>query len=610
MDDVTEHTASNPDEFLSRSPDFTLGAENSDDDQTETQSSVGFAESSGETLDDGDAPQVNNVATNDEDARLGEKNSLPQDEGGDRLESTEQGETSTEDGEMGSQGEEKHVNITLPRSVGVEHDSDTAQENFQVSGHENSTPEISEDSKTEDSKSADLPTGNDLSAVHSNISETTNDSTSELHPNASEHQSSELTESSQSEAQTGDKIQTQEEQALESIYHIKWIKWKGINTPIITQNENGPCPLLAIVNVLLLQRRITLPPQQEFVTSGQLMEYIGDCILEEAPKRLPEGAQLNYEQNMHDAIAIMNKLQTGLDVNVKFTGVKDFEFTPECIVFDLLSIGLYHGWLIDPQNTEIASAVSGLSYNQLVEKIIASKQDGAESQLVSEGLISESFLEHTASQLTYHGLCELNGTLQDDQLCVFFRNNHFSTFHKHKDELFLLVTDQGFLTEDRVIWESLRNVEGDGFFVDAEFKSFPLEHRSVAQPAALPPTQQLTQEDQDYLVALSLQEEQENAARRPQTHPEGVSPTQVDARDGPAHQTTQSNQEWSDLQLAIQLQQEEERRQQQQQPQRTQTRPQPSGTSPARLALLPQPQQRSSNATQQRQEWSDRCVIL
>ena len=54
-------------------------------------------------------------------------------------------------------------------------------------------------------------------------------------------------------------------------------------------------------------------------------------------------------------------------------------------MFDLLSIGLYHGWLIDPQNTETVSAVGGLSYNQLVEKIIASKQDGAESQLVSEG---------------------------------------------------------------------------------------------------------------------------------------------------------------------------------------------------------------------------------
>lgn len=65
--------------------------------------------------------------------------------------------------------------------------------------------------------------------------------------------------------------------------------------------------------------------------------------------------------------------------------VSDFEFTPECIVFDLLSIGLYHGWLVDPQNAEMLSAVGGLSYNQLVEKIIASKQDGAESQVVSEG---------------------------------------------------------------------------------------------------------------------------------------------------------------------------------------------------------------------------------
>ena len=48
------------------------------------------------------------------------------------------------------------------------------------------------------------------------------------------------------------------------------------------------------------------------------------------------------------------------------------------------------------------------------------------------GLIAESFLEHTASQLTYHGLCELNSHLKDEELCVFFRNNHFSTLYKHK----------------------------------------------------------------------------------------------------------------------------------------------------------------------------------
>ncbi|GAA6065038.1 ubiquitin carboxyl-terminal hydrolase MINDY-2 isoform X1, partial [Tachysurus ichikawai] len=56
-----------------------------------------------------------------------------------------------------------------------------------------------------------------------------------------------------------------------------------------------------------------------------------------------------FVANMSDAMAVLHKLQTGLDVNVKFTGVRVFEYTPECIVFDLLDIPLYHGWLVEPQ---------------------------------------------------------------------------------------------------------------------------------------------------------------------------------------------------------------------------------------------------------------------
>lgn len=48
------------------------------------------------------------------------------------------------------------------------------------------------------------------------------------------------------------------------------------------------------------------------------------------------------------------------------------------------------------------------------------------------GLIAEQFLETTAAQLTYHGLCELTATAKEDELSVFFRNNHFSTMTKHK----------------------------------------------------------------------------------------------------------------------------------------------------------------------------------
>lgn len=49
---------------------------------------------------------------------------------------------------------------------------------------------------------------------------------------------------------------TKDRAAGQSIYHIKWIKWREENTPIITQNENGPCPLLAIMNVLLLAWKV------------------------------------------------------------------------------------------------------------------------------------------------------------------------------------------------------------------------------------------------------------------------------------------------------------------------------------------------------------------
>ena len=70
-------------------------------------------------------------------------------------------------------------------------------------------------------------------------------------------------------------FQVDRPQQEESIYHLKWFEWKGIQTPIVTQNENGPCPLLAIANVLILARKIDLPPMQQIISGKQLMEYIG-----------------------------------------------------------------------------------------------------------------------------------------------------------------------------------------------------------------------------------------------------------------------------------------------------------------------------------------------
>ncbi|XP_012556960.2 ubiquitin carboxyl-terminal hydrolase MINDY-2 isoform X1 [Hydra vulgaris] len=298
-------------------------------------------------------------------------------------------------------------------------------------------------------------------------------------------------------------------------YHLKWFDWKGEQTPVVTQNENGPCPLIAIGNVLVLARKITIPKMQQFITAKQLIEHIGDCILAEFPKfNESEEVQLNHAQNLEDAIDILHKLQNGIDVNVKFGGVTDFEFTRECIVFDLLRIGLYHGWLVEPQDEVTLKAVNGFSYNQLIDKII-SKSDDSES--LAESIAIEDFLSRTASQLTYHGLCELNLTIKEEELCVLFRNNHFSTLYKHKGELFILVTDQGFLTEPAVIWETFSNIEGDGQFVNSEFKSVVFEsdkQTSKSMSPTLSKRQSLCQEDRDYLIALQMQHDEQGLYSR------------------------------------------------------------------------------------------------
>ncbi|NXE15956.1 MINY1 hydrolase, partial [Lophotis ruficrista] len=356
------------------------------------------------------------------------------------------------------------------------------------------------------------------------------------------------------------RARTPNQEAEADFYCVKWITWKGEQTPIIMQSENGPCPLLAIMNILFLQwkaSRVKLPPQKEVVTAEELMAHLGDCILSTQPREPSEGLQLNFQQNINDTMMVLPKLSTGLDVNVRFTGVSDFEYTPECIVFDLLNVPLYHGWLVDPQSPEVVQAVGKLSYNQLVEKIITCKQ-ASDSSLVSEGLVAEQFLESTASQLTYHGLCELTAAVKEGELSVFFRNNHFSTMIKHKvrlrplpwswrsppprvptvpssqGHLYLLVTDQGFLQEEGVVWESLHNVDGDSCFCDTHFHLSHAPGKEGATAAPPDPRLQQRQVDQDYMIALSLQQQQ------------GQDPSAL-----------------SDLELARQLQQEEYQQQRQ-----------------------------------------------
>ena len=89
--------------------------------------------------------------------------------------------------------------------------------------------------------------------------------------------------------------------------------------------------------------KIKLRTSEDFVQSSDLTSHLADYVFENTPKvfytlherhelfpyvhfmalciaqHLGEDAMLNYEQNTSDAMSIFHKLQTGLDVNVRFT---------------------------------------------------------------------------------------------------------------------------------------------------------------------------------------------------------------------------------------------------------------------------------------------------
>ncbi|CAG8452809.1 1308_t:CDS:2 [Funneliformis mosseae] len=353
-------------------------------------------------------------------------------------------------------------------------------------------------------------------------------------------------------------------------YQLKAIEWiepsgKVRKLKVITQNENGPCPLLALCNVLLLRGDIEIKPyDRPTVTYDFLVELLGDYLLksipqgeaeiqkrlqvtngtlspkqeekerESQPKNNTNGIEditnkvqcialedgvtdkgnhqtngdfdltrpslQDYHHTLNAALSIIPSLQTGLDVNVRFNSIHGFEPTAELSVFDVFHVDLVHGWVVDPQDEDTWKVVVGKcsSYNRAVECVVggdsvskgivvessnkASNNGFEDSQgtlndedsvRVRDALITSSFLESTATQLTYHGLLTLSETLPPGNLCVFFRNNHFSTLYKHPktSTLYILVTDAGFVHERSVVWESLIDVDQNASeFVNGQFQ--------------------------------------------------------------------------------------------------------------------------------------------
>lgn len=166
-------------------------------------------------------------------------------------------------------------------------------------------------------------------------------------------------------------------------FGLKKIHYFGRDVSIVLQNENGPCPLIALANVLSLQGRINIHPDLGSIEVDELISQIADCLLEkthdlnnkntisqeqttayETKKQNQESSsQAARQAQLNDVLSLLPSLVQGLDLNVRFAGVSKFEFTRELSVFDALNVPVYHGWVRESNLNVRATEVFYFKHN-------------------------------------------------------------------------------------------------------------------------------------------------------------------------------------------------------------------------------------------------------
>ena len=119
----------------------------------------------------------------------------------------------------------------------------------------------------------------------------------------------------------------------------------------------------------------------------------------------------------------------------------------------------------------LAMSLGESSTRALEKRSRARDEDEKIARAMHECAVIEEFLTNTAGQCTQTGLEQMRQTMREGEYVVFFRNNHFSVAHKRGEQLYTLVTDQGYLDEPDVVWECLGGAR-DGEFVTASFAPF------------------------------------------------------------------------------------------------------------------------------------------
>ena len=246
-----------------------------------------------------------------------------------------------------------------------------------------------------------------------------------------------------------------------SLYRRKRIRFLGRTVDVCTQNENGPCPLLALANVLLLRNVIhidsTIAGSEEegwsCCSSRDVIATLATRIVDanvatsekekasmQVENEKPFEYHTNTETNVETALSVLPSLTNGLDVNVRFIDSEAFEYTANVCVFDTVDVRLYHGWVVDAKfDVATGHVISRRSYNQLVERLIELRELEREQEMIET---EKKKIEE-----------ELNLSAKENVLLATEDSPTTGELNKQLDELAEMMEGGGNVTTTRSIGE-------------------------------------------------------------------------------------------------------------------------------------------------------------
>ena len=387
-------------------------------------------------------------------------------------------------------------------------------------------------------------------------------------------------------------------------YQVRLVNWYDASSPtnprrspIMVQNANGPCPLLALVNALVLTTPSGITTAlvetlrvREQVSLGLLL----DAVIDELMSGRRRGSS-GILPDVSELYAFLVTLHTGMNVNPRFVPSEQsavnlmdapienltslheyrkaggFEDTREMRLYSTFSIPLIHGW-IPPRNHPAFAALKRTAETYEDAQNIMFREEELEEKLQREGLGQEEqlilediarvkyFLSSTATQLTGYGLDTVTETLAPGCVAILFRNDHFSTLYRHpkSGQLLTLVTDMGYAGHDEVVWESLVDVSGEGCeFFAGDFRPVG----NFAGDTKQQPTSGQAEDDSGWTTVNSRSRRGQRSSRSNSNLPALDTLNIQDSYPDVVSKNTE--QEDHDLALAMQLQEEEEERERQ-----------------------------------------------